>query len=261
MSAVPMKKDETQVVPADANSIMAVIARAASDPNTNVEKMEKLLEMYERMEARNAKAAYAAAFLAMKPELPVIDRRGRIVIHEKGKDKIDENIIQETPFARWEDIDEAITPILTQHGFVLTFRSGVAVDGKVTVTGILMHEGGHSEETTMALPHDSSGSKNPVQAVGSSTSYGRRYTATLLLNIRTHGEDDDGTKAGSPETLTDDEVAQVFDRLKLTKGDTDKFCKFMKVGSVPDILRKNFGNALEAIESAAAARIKRASNG
>jgi hypothetical protein len=43
---------------------------------------------------------------------------------------------------------------------------------------VLSHELGHSEETTMTLPLDTSGSKNNVQAVGSSTSYGKRYTAT-----------------------------------------------------------------------------------
>jgi hypothetical protein len=48
----------------------------------------------------------------------------------------------------------------------------------------------------MTLPLDTSGSKNNVQAVGSSTSYGKRYTATLLLNIRTKGEDDDGHAGG-----------------------------------------------------------------
>jgi hypothetical protein len=52
----------------------------------------------------------------------------------------------------------------------------------------------------MILPHDSTGSKNAVQAVGSSTSYGKRYTACALLNITSRGEDDDGeTAAKKPE--------------------------------------------------------------
>ena len=42
------------------------------------------------------------------------------------------------------------------------------------------------------MPVDTTGSKNGVQAVASSVSYGKRYTAGLLLNITTTGEDDDG---------------------------------------------------------------------
>ena len=147
-------------------TIIEIIARAAQDPTVDVDKLERLLQM------------------------------GRIVIHEKGKEKVAANIVQDTAFARWEDIDAAITPILNAHGFVLTHRSGTATDGKIEITAVLSHVAGHSEETTMALPHDSSGSKNPVQAVGSTTSYGKRYTASLLLNIRTKGEDDDGRLGG-----------------------------------------------------------------
>ena len=65
-------------------------------------------------------------------------------------------------------------------------------DGFVRVAGILMHREGHREETEMQLPIDASGSKNTVQAIGSSTAYGRRYVLCALLNIATGDEDDDG---------------------------------------------------------------------
>ncbi len=178
----------------EAASLMEVVSRAASDPNTDVAKLERLLAMYERIKEGEAKATFKAAMVEMKPLLPVIDRNGRIVIKAKGS----ETVIQSTPYSLWEDIDEAITPILHEHGFVLTFKSGAAADGKVTVTGILSHKNGHEEETTMPLPHDGTGSKNAVQAVGSSMSYGKRYTAILLLNIRTKGEDDDAQSTGKP---------------------------------------------------------------
>ncbi|WP_340146807.1 ERF family protein [Halomonas sp. PA16-9] len=51
----------------------------------------------------------------------------------------------------------------------------------------------------MLLPADISGNKNAVQAFGSSTSYGKRYVLSALLNI-TRGQDDNGkpsTKAAS----------------------------------------------------------------
>src|SRR6202043_3736939 len=67
----------------------------------------------------------------------------------------------------------------------------------IVVTGVLSHRDGHAEETTMLLPADISGGKNPLQAIGSSTSYGKRYTAGALLNITSRGEDDDGWAGGA----------------------------------------------------------------
>ncbi len=47
----------------------------------------------------------------MKPLLPVIDRKGRIEIRAKDAAGCRSGAIQQsTAFARWEDIDEAITP-------------------------------------------------------------------------------------------------------------------------------------------------------
>lgn len=253
------EREPREVVQADSASLMAVISRAAADPNTDVDKMERLIAMAERLEAKKAKAEYLAAMIAMKPELPVIDRKGRIEVREKtASGKRDGEITQSTGYARWEDIDEAITPILTKHGFVLTFRSGTAQDGKVTVTGILSHKAGHSEDTTVALPHDSSGSKNPVQAVGSSTSYGKRIAATLLLNIRTKGEDDDGTAGGADDTISDDEISTIMEMLTKDKADVAGFCRVMKVEMVADIKKRDYQTAITTINDVGIARAARA---
>ena len=39
-------------------NLLAAIVRAASDPSVDVDKMERLMAMQERLEARQAKAAY-----------------------------------------------------------------------------------------------------------------------------------------------------------------------------------------------------------
>jgi hypothetical protein len=240
------KRDEQ--VPAEAPSeiiaFVQMIERAARDPNCDVDKMERLLAMQERVIERTAKAAYQAALVKMKPKLPVIDRKGRIVI----RDKATKEITQSTGYALWEDIDEKITPILAEHGFALTFRAGVAQDGKITVTGVLSHENGHSEETTITLPHDSSGSKNAVQAVGSSTAYGKRYTATLLLNIRTKGEDDDGGKGGAPAVLNDEQV-DTIQKLVLESGaNVAGFLNFFMAESISDIQASKYKEAVALLE-------------
>lgn len=199
MAEVAEKTEIVTVSPApplamsESAAIIQVIERAAMNPNVDIDKMERLLQMQERIMDRNAKAAYAADLARMQPNLPVITERGKIVV----LDKVTKDVIHSTGYALWEDINEAIKPVLAEHGFALSFRTGLGPDGKITVTGILSHREGHQEETTMALPHDSTGSKNAVQAVGSSTSYGKRYTASALLNITSRGEDDDAEQAAT----------------------------------------------------------------
>jgi hypothetical protein len=247
-TAVVEQEKPQEVAPATSgDDLMTFIQRAALDPAFDVSRLERLIALKERQDERAAKIAYFDAMRALKLQLPIIERNGHIVIHEKGKDKIDANIVQNTAFARWEDIDKAITPFLDQHGFSLTFRTGVAPDGKVTVTGIATHELGHSEETTISLPHDSSGSKNPVQAVGSALSYGKRYAATMLLNIRTKGEDDDGQAAGAEDPISDDQIMTIIELLKRDEMDQAKFCKVIGVELIGDIKRKNYEKVITKI--------------
>lgn len=189
-TAVAMQPEaQSPAVVSDAGSILAVIGRAASDPATDVDKLERLMGLYERIRAGTARAAYTEALAAMQPNLPVIQERGGI---------LDKNRNVQSTYALWEDINEAIKPVLAAHGFAISFRTGQGPDGRVLVTGVLSHRDGHSEETTLVLPIDSSGSKNAVQAVGSSTSYGKRYTASALLNLTSRGEDDDARTTGGP---------------------------------------------------------------
>lgn len=177
-------------------TLLAVIARAASDPACDIDKMERLMQMHERAEAKRAEAAFATDLAALQTELPSIAERGDAA----GRYR----------FALWEDINAVIKPILSRWGFALSFRTDHS-DG-IAVTGVLSHRSGHSERTTIKLPADKSGNKNDVQAVASSVSYGKRYTAGLLLNLTSHGEDDDGFRAGSlqPQPQESPEVERLI---------------------------------------------------
>ena len=179
--------------PVASNAIISVIERAATNPEVDIDKMERLLSMHERITERDAKSAYSTAMAEMQGELPTISERGEIKVQGQVRSK----------YARFEDINEAVRPVLKKHGFAVSFRTNTD-DQTISVTGILSHRQGHSEETTMKLPADITGSKNTVQSVGSSVSYGKRYVLQALLNITTSGEDDDGRAAG----MVDSEKAQ-----------------------------------------------------
>jgi len=238
---------ETPVIPADDNTMMAVIARAAADPNTDVAKLHSLMDLYERIGARNARIAFASALAEMQPKLPVIDRNGRIEVPAKeGKTG------HSTPYATWEDMNDAIRPILHDHGFALSFRIGQAQDGKITVAGVLSHREGHSEETTITLMHDSTGSKNAVQAVGSSTSYGKRYTAMALLNITSRApqdRDDDADSAFPGDWISEDEMADLVALMDEVGADRTKFLNWLKIDTLARLPKKRLQEAIRALEA------------
>lgn len=250
MNQVAKREEHAPAVQSETVAFVSMIERAARDPNVDVDKMERLLAMQERVFERNAKAAYNAAFAEMKPKLPVIDRKGRILVREKdAAGKRTGEVTQNTAFARWEDIDEAITPILHDHGFVLSFRTDAASDGRIVVTAVLAHKDGHEERTSIPpLPFDTSGSKNNLQAVGSSLSYGKRYAATLLLNIRTKGEDDDGVKGDAPTTLNDEQINTVQQLVLESGANVAAFLNYMKAESISDIPVSKYKEAVSMLE-------------
>ena len=217
----------------ETTAIVSMIERAAQNPAVDVDKLMKLLELKERVDAQQAKKAYAAALAEMQPNLPVIAEKGKIEIG-KGKPQ---------SFAQWEDVNDAIRPILAQYGFALSFRIAHP-EGKVAVTGVLSHKEGHSEETTIVLPNDSSGSKNAVQAVGSSVSYGKRYSAFALLNITSRGEDDDGRKAGASAEITAEQVEELQTLIVHVGADVPRFLKFFKIEKLDDLPASKFADAI-----------------
>ncbi|WP_036306117.1 ERF family protein [Methylopila sp. 73B] len=229
ISKIEPQRSTEVATTSESAAILSIIERAASNPAVDIDKMERLLEMQRQVRADNAKRAFSAGLAEMQPDLPRIAERG------KGHN--------DKRYALWEDVNEKIRPVLARHGFALTFRTGQG-DGKISVTAVLTHREGHSEETTMFLPSDASGSKNPVQAVGSSTSYGKRYTALALLNITTGGEDDDGKAAGVGDLISDEQLEDLRALVAKTDADVRRFCSAYRIDALPNLPAAKFDDAM-----------------
>lgn len=247
MNAVVERQEAAPAVVDDmGGGLLAVIERAARDPNVDIDKMERLIEMQERVQRRNAEVAFYDALAVMQPQLPVITEKGGIK-DRSGK-------VQST-YALWEDINEAIAPILSEHGFSLTFK-GRTEDGKFITVGILAHRDGHRETTEVELPADTSGSKNAVQAIGSAKSYGKRYAAFDLLNITTRGADDDGQKAGNVPLIDVGQAKAMRDLMKVKNQSETKFVAYLAssarypIASLEDVHAADFDAAMNILRSA-----------
>ncbi len=153
------------------SGITSMIERLASNPGVDVEKLQKLIDMQERIIAH---------------EIPTIAERART---------------DKTSYAPLEDIIEVIRPIYSRHGFSLGFQTEWPDAKTVRVIGILTHTAGHARRSEFICGADQTGSKNAIQALGSTVSYGKRYTTKDLFCIVTREEDDDGartSKANAP---------------------------------------------------------------
>lgn len=166
------------------SELVLMFERLAKDPNVDVDKLERLIAMNERIMRHQAKAAFDAEFAQMQPEIPVIDEHGRIEV--KGTVR--------STYAPLEDIHEVIKPIISRFGFAVRHRTEWPEDRKgiIRIVGILSHRQGHSEESIFEAPMDRSEYRSDIQSMGSTVSYGRRYTTMDLLNIATRKADNDG---------------------------------------------------------------------
>ena len=86
-----------------------------------------------------------------------------------------------------------IGPVLAKHGLGYRYASKV-VDTTVTVSCILFHFWGTANRRPLSSGFDTSGSKNHLQALGSTPSYLQRYSLTLVAGLSA-GKDDDANSA------------------------------------------------------------------
>ncbi len=225
---------ERMPVPANASDgIMAQILRVASDPSIDLDRMDKLMEMHQRLQKDQAERDFAAAMAMMQGELPLVVQGGRDD-HKK------------ISYSRLEDVLTAARPAMQHHGFSISFDIANEQNG-VIVTGTLTHSAGHSRSTTRRYPIDTGPGRSAIQALGSSETYARRYVMMSLLNIASD-KDDDGlaamNSAPPPATITEQQAMELREMLESTGADQAAFLKHAKVPRIDTIPAKDFGSLM-----------------
>jgi hypothetical protein len=218
-----------------------------------LEEIKEYYRFLREIKADEAKVAFDADFV--KLEFPEIPRLGIIDMGRGGMQR---------KYARWEDINEKVEPVLRSHGFRLRFDIIEENDTSLSLEAILVHRSGHSIKTRKKLPLDKSGSKNIVQAFGSTQSYAQRYSAIALLNLTSRGEDDDATSSLDGDSkLNTDQMDYIFKTVRAITGElnpddpspkTDEWIAriAMSVGleSIPDIPAARFDEIKIKLEKA-----------
>lgn len=234
--------------------MLSMIEKAVSsgqDPKV----ISEMMALMERAEARRARQAFDAAVSAAKGEIRPILKDKEVSYPSKSVDAKSVGAKNNTAY-RHESlagIAKVIDPVLNANGLSYRFRAAQA-NGRLTVTCVLSHRDGHSEETTLEAPNDQSGSKNAIQAIGSAATYLQRYTLKLALGLSTTDKDDDGRAAyGNGDTITDQQRDQLQEKIDATGADIAAFCKHIGVAALCDMTRDQFPRAMAALERKAAA--------
>lgn len=266
MSAVVETREQTAVMLApvqapDVQAIITAIERASMNPRINLDKMDRLMAMQERILGQFREAQFNAALAAAQAEM------GRIPTNKF-------NAHTKSHYADYPAIDRLTRPIYTKHGFGLSFDEGETPKADhVRVLCLVTHIGGHSRMYHRDMPADGKGAKGgdvmtQTHAVGSAFTYGQRYVVkgiwNLAIGVDPREADDDGNAAGG--VGFEDEAARVkagyisakeIDELRTLmsqlKTDEAAFLNWMHVKQLADIPKIQLKTAIHGIRASAKA--------
>jgi hypothetical protein len=229
-----------EMLPAD--PMVMMIERIALDPNSDLAKLEKMLDMKERLDAKAARRAFDLAMADAKSEIPPILKTGTVDYTNTKSERI---------FFKHETlagIAATVDPILSKHGLSYRYRSKQE-NGQLFVTCIIAHKDGFSEETTLQGGPDAGAGKNNYQAVGSAVTYLQRYTLKLALGLSAALDDDaGGANENVAETISADQFVQIRDRADLAGVDHAKICAAAGVSELHMLLAKDFASVMARLQ-------------
>ena len=200
--------DSTEVIKQEPKSVVQAasaqsLIEMAITQNADIDKLEKLMALQERYDAKNAKSAYLLALSMFQSKCPVI------VAKKQGHNY---------KYAPLGDIVAQIKELLFHCG--LSYRFEQSQEGKsIKIRCITSHIEGHTEALTIEGEADTQGSKSSIQAIGSTITYLRRYSLLGALGIVTADEDSDGRVESSKkiEHCDSSQVIKINDLLDETK--------------------------------------------
>jgi hypothetical protein len=211
------------------DAFLAMIERAARDPSVDIDKMERLFAMRERMQARDAEAAFNTAMAAAQAELKPVAKNA---YNEQTRSK----------YATLDKIAAAIDPIIHKHGFGHSY--GEFASEKPSHHGTICyvtHAAGHSKEFRFEIPTDAAGmkgnvNKTPTHAYGSTSSYGRRYAKLCVWDVALTDDDDGNAAGGQPvEKITAEQADALKALAKKANVDLQVIYEFFRVEDVADL--------------------------
>lgn len=212
----------------------------ALETGATAEVLEKFMALHERWSIGQARRAFDAAIADAKAEIKPVKKNRKVdFVTQKGRTSYEYEDLAE--------IAKQIDPILAEHGLSYRYRS-TQEGNRLSVTCIMSHRDGHSEETSLTASNDESGNKNSIQAIGSAITYLQRYTLKLALGIAA-SKDDDAKAASEAKPITEAQAQEIFDLIQETNSDAIAFCRVLKATSIPTIPAAQYQRAINLLNN------------
>ena len=218
----------------------------AVNQGADLDKLTKLMDLQERWEATEARKAYVKALAEFKKEPPTVKKNKSASFGGKGGTAYD--------YATLAQVANAIAPALSAQGLSHRWSTDQSDKG-ISVTCTLTHEMGHSETVTLSASADNSGSKNTIQAIGSTVTYLQRYTLLAITGLATEDMDDDGDDGGVGDLVSPEQKDQLIALIKELEADTAAFLKYVGYVSLDAIPATMFDRAVNALKQKRKKRI------
>lgn len=214
----------------------AVILKAM-DKNYSPELIEKMMDLQERYEKRQAQKAYVQAMAEFKKSPPEI-LKTKHVEYVNAK-----NQTVEWDHAQLGEIAEAINKGLSEYNFYVRWDMEQPTPNEVKTTCIITHADGHSEQTSMSGPPDTSGNKDTLKAVASTNTIQQRITLLALTGLAAKGTDIEyPNKEEATEFITKDQVSELTKDISDAGVMPNSFIKSLKVETLSELQVKDFQN-------------------
>jgi hypothetical protein len=203
-----------------------------------VEQIKLFQEMHREHEANEARKAFFVAMSHFRAEsIDVV--KNRHVAFGSGDRKT------EYSHATLDAVVGVAIPFLSKHGLFHRWET-VQENGHVTVSCLVSHEQGHTERTTLTASPDTSGSKNSIQAIGSTVSYLERYTFLAATGLAAKGMDNDG--AGEAKVISESEVNELDRLIRLTNTDLDGFLEWAQIKKLEDLPAAKYNETINMLQ-------------
>jgi hypothetical protein len=233
--------DEAPISPMASQLTPVQMAYQLISSGADFASVKEMMALSKELAADQARRAFDEAVASAKAEIPTIAKNA------KGHNN--------KAYANFAAYAEALKDVLAAYG--LSYRFRTEQTDRITVTCVLSHKGGHSEENSLSGPADTSGSKNAIQAIGSTLTYLQRYTLIQALGLAA-ADDDDGANHGKNEeqlrTTSAEQRAELQDLIEKSGSDVPSFCQWAKVDSLADLNQAEFKNAVSILNQRIAKR-------
>lgn len=217
-------------------SVNALISQAIG-ANLDVEKMERLFALREKVKAEQAKEAYVSALSKFQGECPIIEKTKK-VLNKDGRSV-------RYQYAPIDAIAEQIKKPLVGNG--LSYRWDVENNaGLIKATAIITHELGHSESSSFEVPVDTEGYMTTPQKYASALTFAKRYSLCNALGISTGEEDTDATDVGKEGEAKSEKSKIVFllRALGHQPKTQEEYKEVVKKATQLDLEEKNYGEII-----------------